>query len=119
MRDGAQQVREPKCSLKNGQQYGRTRLYASLAQTVRSFLRALVECTRNPSVFGLCPNPSKSTANNRYLAFVAAKKLGNKVSVQNLDDDINPCMNNTFSLVLSPIKFTNTKHVRHVKKYIK
>lgn len=40
--------------------------------------------------FGLLPNPNKSIANNLYVDLVTFEKLGNNVSVQNADDEINP-----------------------------
>ena len=89
-----------------------------ISKTDRSIISTCSLRVYNESVgFGLRPNPSKSTANNRYFDFVAAEKFGNKVSVQNLDDDMNPCMNNTSSLVLSPtnkIIVTSTSDIKSI-----
>lgn len=47
---------------------------------------------------GLFPNPNKSTPNNLYLFFVWSEKWLNIVSVQNDEEDMNPCKNITFSM---------------------
>lgn len=50
--------------------------------------------------FGLLPNPNRSIAKSLKLDFAALEKFGNNVSVQNADDEINPCMKSTFSCAL-------------------
>lgn len=60
--------------------------------------------------FGLRPKPSRSTAISRYLDRVSSEKFGNTVSVQNDDDDMNPCMNSTSSSATPP---STTPHASH------
>lgn len=77
----------------------------------RNDLSIISKCSHivynEPFGFGLLPKPNRSIAKSLYLDFADFEKLGNRVSVQIAEDEINPWIKITFSSTLSDAQCQN------------